>query len=76
MALYFTQLTINQGIKIYFELIMTFKLFSLQDGILHDNYVANFNYTSLQLTFINSSVNLWPCKLSNEFVILIVFSIM
>ena len=74
MALYFTQLTVKRGIEIYFDL--TFELFSLQDDILQDDYVANFNYTSLQLTFINSSMNLWPCKLSNELVILIIISIM
>ena len=37
--------------------------FSLGD-ILSGQHVANFNYTSLQLRFINSSVNIWPCKLS------------
>ena len=32
--------------------------------ILSGQHVANFNYTSLELSFINSSVNIWPCKLS------------
>ena len=32
--------------------------------ILSGQHVANFNYTSLQLKFINSTVNIWPCKLS------------